>query len=67
MQFVRPAVDFLWEEVMLLSTARGVALHIADILSDEFRALLDAEKQPALSSEATDTVSRQEKQQEVCR
>lgn len=61
--FVKPAVDFLWEEVMLLSTARGIALHVADIFTDEFRALLHAEQQPASSSQATDTVSRQEKQQ----
>lgn len=62
--FVRVAVEFLCEEVMLHGNARGVALHIVDVLTDEFRMLLDPIGHPASNSGDQGATSSPEQKQE---
>lgn len=65
MQFVRAAVDFLYEEVMLQSKARGIALHVVDVLTDEFQVLLGAVADSASNNGPSSVAHTPEQEQEV--
>lgn len=63
--FVKAAVEFLCEEVMLCANARGVALHIVDVLTDEFRVLLDPAVHPSSASGRQDIASSPEQEERL--
>lgn len=50
---------------MLQSNARGIALHLADIVTDEFRVLLDAEACPSSESGSSSSDPQREEDEEV--
>lgn len=50
---------------MLQSNARGIALHLADIVTDEFRVLLDAEACPSSESGSSSSDPEREQDEEV--
>lgn len=62
--FVKMAMDFLCEEIMLRGNARGVALHLVEVLTEEFRMLLDPVAHPTSNSGNSDAISRPEREQE---
>ncbi|KAL8430739.1 hypothetical protein ACSSS7_005736 [Eimeria intestinalis] len=39
---VKKATEFLYKEVLLQGNARGVALHLVDVLTDEFQGLMES-------------------------
>ncbi|OEH75029.1 nucleolar domain-containing protein [Cyclospora cayetanensis] len=62
--FTKMAVEFLSDEILLQSNARGVALHLVDVIMDEFRVLLDPETHPAGVDGGNSGAAAGEKQQE---
>ena len=64
-QFVKAAVEFLCEDVMLRDNARGVSLHLVDVFTEEFRVLLDRAKHPSSCGEDSDATTKVNREQEV--
>ncbi|KAL8448832.1 hypothetical protein Emed_003540 [Eimeria media] len=64
---VKKATDFLYKEVLLDGNARGVALHLIDILTDEFQELMDSATPSATEGEKNENsvlITDEQKQEE---
>ncbi|KAL8269805.1 hypothetical protein Esti_006284 [Eimeria stiedai] len=61
---VKEATDFLYKEVLLQGKARGVAMHLVDVLMDEFQGLMDSAPLSVTEGESADAAPTQDQKQE---